>query len=129
MRPTVIVFALLAVLLAGVAAYLVNLYLQQQAQPVATSTEPTAPVGVTKILVAARNVNPGEVLTEVDIRWVDWPQALLEDRYIQESEFGADGRSALHRHRSIVHGWLGRRRPATGDGTRRRSADAGWSAR
>ena len=87
MRPTVIVFALLAVLLAGVAAYLVKLYLDQQAQPGVVATEPTAPVGVTKILVAARAINPGEVLSEVDIRWVDWPQALLEERYIQESEF------------------------------------------
>lgn len=86
MRPTVIVFALLALVLAGVAAYLVKLYLDQQAQPVVAAA-PTGPAGVIKILVASRNINPGEVLSEVDILWVDWPQALFQDRYIQESEF------------------------------------------
>src|SRR5262245_17794624 len=87
MRQSVIMLAVIAFILAGAAAFLVKVFLEKQSQPVVVQQEETRPQGVSKILVASRNINPGEILSSKDVTWAEWPKALVEDRMILESEF------------------------------------------
>lgn len=87
MRPSVIMLAVIAFILAGAAAFLVKVFLERQSQPVVVQQEDTRPQGVANILVASRNINPGEILSSKDVAWAEWPKALVEDRMILESEF------------------------------------------
>jgi pilus assembly protein CpaB len=85
MRPSVIMLAVIAIVLAGAAAFLVKVFLEKQGQPVAIQEE--KPKGVAKVLVASRTINPGEILSTKDVTWADWPKALIEERMIDENEF------------------------------------------
>ena len=85
MRPSVIMLAVIAIVLAGAAAFLVKVFLEKQGQPVVVQEE--KPKGVAKVLVASRTINPGEILASKDVTWAEWPKALVEDRMIDESEF------------------------------------------
>ena len=85
MRPSVIMLAVIAFVLAGAAAFLVKVFLERQEQPVAVQDE--RPTGIAKVLVASRTINPGEILAAKDVSWAEWPKALVEDRMIDESEF------------------------------------------
>jgi pilus assembly protein CpaB len=85
MRPSVIMLAVIAVILAGAAALLVNVFLQKQARPVVVQEE--KPKGVAKVLVASRTINPGEILSSKDVTWAEWPKSLVEERMIDENEF------------------------------------------
>ena len=87
MRPSVIMLAVIAFILAGAAAFLVKVFLEKQSQPIVVQQEDTRPQGVANILVASRNINPGEILSSKDVTWAEWPKALVEDRMILESEF------------------------------------------
>lgn len=78
--------AVIAFILAGAAAFLVKVFLERQAQPVVVQQE-QRPTGVAKVLVASRTINPGEVLSAKDVNWAEWPEALVEERMILESEF------------------------------------------
>lgn len=86
MRPSVIMLAVIAFILAGAAAFLVKVFLEKQSQPVVVQQQEERPKGVVKILVASRNINPGEVLSAKDVTWAEWPKALVEERMILESE-------------------------------------------
>ncbi len=79
--------AVIAFILAGAAAFLVKVFLEKQSQPVVVQQEDARPQGVANILVASRNINPGEILSSKDVVWAEWPKALVEDRMILESEF------------------------------------------
>lgn len=79
--------AVIAFILAGAAAFLVKVFLEKQSQPVVVQQEESRPQGVANILVASRNINPGEILSSKDVVWAEWPKALVEDRMILESEF------------------------------------------
>lgn len=85
MRPSVIMLAVVAVVLAGAAALLVKVFLEKQAQPVIVQEE--KPKGVANVLVASRTINPGEILSSKDVTWAEWPKSLVEDRMIDENEF------------------------------------------
>lgn len=85
MRPSVIMLAVIAFVLAGAAAFLVKVFLEKQEQPVVV--QDTKPQGIVKVLVAGRLINPGEILAAKDVTWADWPKALVDDRMIEESEF------------------------------------------
>jgi pilus assembly protein CpaB len=86
MRPSVIMLAVIALVLAGAAAFLVKVFLERQSHPVEVVQE-AKPKGVVKVLVAGRTINPGEILSQKDVTWAEWPKALVEDRMIEESEF------------------------------------------
>ena len=77
--------AVVALVLAGAAAFLVKVFLERQAQPVVVQEE--KPKGVVQVLVAGRTINPGEILSAKDVAWAEWPKSLIEDRMIDESEF------------------------------------------
>lgn len=85
MRPSVIMLAVVAVVLAGAAALLVKVFLEKQATPVVVQEE--KPKGVAKVLVASRTINPGEILSSKDVTWAEWPKSLVEERMIDENEF------------------------------------------
>jgi pilus assembly protein CpaB len=86
MRPSVIMLAVIALVLAGAAAFLVKVFLERQSRPVEVAQE-VKPQGVVKVLVAGRTINPGEILATKDVTWAEWPKALVEDRMIEENEF------------------------------------------
>jgi pilus assembly protein CpaB len=86
MRPSVIMLAVIAVVLAGAAAFMVNVFLQRQSRPVEVA-EVQKPKGIVKVLVAGRTINPGEILAAKDVTWAEWPKSLVEERMIEESEF------------------------------------------
>ena len=80
MRPIVIVLIVLALGTGLIAAFLVSRYLQSQTPPpVASSTVQT---GTQNVLVAARDIMPGTVLTDDDTRWEPWPETLIDERFI-----------------------------------------------
>jgi len=85
MRPSVIMLAVIAFVLAGAAAFLVKVFLERQATPVEVQEE--RPHGVAKVLVAGRTINPGEILAAKDVTWAEWPKSLIEERMIDENEF------------------------------------------
>ena len=85
MRPSVIMLAVIAIVLAGAAAFLVKVFLEKQGQPVVVQEE--RPKGVANVLVASRTINPGEILSTKDVTWAEWPKSLVQDRMIDESEF------------------------------------------
>jgi pilus assembly protein CpaB len=85
MRPSVIMLAVIAIVLAGAAAFLVKVFLEKQGQPVAVQEE--KPKGMAKVLVASRTINPGEILSTKDVTWAEWPKSLVEERMIDENEF------------------------------------------
>ena len=85
MRPSVIMLGVVALVLAGAAAFMVKVFLEHQAQPVVV--QDSKPKGVAKVLVASRTINPGEILSSKDVTWAEWPKSLIEDRMIDESKF------------------------------------------
>jgi pilus assembly protein CpaB len=85
MRPSVIMLAVVALVLAGAAAFLVKVFLERQSQPVVVQEEKVK--GIVNVLVASRMINPGEVLSPKDVTWAEWPKALVNERLIEESEF------------------------------------------
>lgn len=91
MRPIVIVLIVVALGAAGLTAFLASRFLtdlqqqqQQQAAPEQTIT------GVEEVLVAGRDIGPGEVLTDNDLRWEQWPKAAVDQRFVVKSAAGDD---------------------------------------
>jgi pilus assembly protein CpaB len=79
MRPIVIVLIVLALGTAGIAAFLVSQFLASQTPaPTTTATQ----TGTQNVLVAARDIVPGAILTADDIRWEPWPETLIDERFI-----------------------------------------------
>jgi pilus assembly protein CpaB len=79
MRPIVIVLIVLAVGTGLIAVYLVQKYLASVTPAPVASTVQT---GTQNVLVAARDIQPGNVLTVDDIRWEPWPEKLADERFI-----------------------------------------------
>jgi pilus assembly protein CpaB len=83
MRPIVIVLIVLALGTAAIAAFLVQQFLASQTPaPVATTVQ----TGTTNVLVAARDIVPGTVLTQEDIRWEAWPETAMQERFITQTQ-------------------------------------------
>ncbi|MDQ7249892.1 Flp pilus assembly protein CpaB [Dongia sedimenti] len=80
MRPIVIVLIVLALGTAGIAAFLVSQFLASQT-PAPTATN-AAQTGTQNVLVAARDIVPGTVLTPDDLRWEPWPETLIDQRFV-----------------------------------------------
>ncbi|GAB2174501.1 Flp pilus assembly protein CpaB [Dongia sp. agr-C8] len=79
MRPIVIVLIVLALGTAAIAAFLVSQFLASQTPAPTTQAVQT---GTQNVLVAARDMMPGTVLTPDDIRWEPWPETLIDERFI-----------------------------------------------
>jgi pilus assembly protein CpaB len=81
MRPIVIVLIVLALGTAAIAAFLVQQFLASQT-PAPTTT--TVQTGTINVLVAARDIVPGTVLTQDDVAWEPWPENARNDRFITQ---------------------------------------------
>jgi pilus assembly protein CpaB len=79
MRPIVIVLIVLALGTAGIAAFLVSQFLASQT-PAPTTT--AVQTGTQNVLVAARDIIPGTVLSPDDLRWEPWPDTLIDERFV-----------------------------------------------
>jgi pilus assembly protein CpaB len=92
MRPIVLVLIVVALGAAILTAFLATRFLasvQQQQQPV-QAAEQAVIAGVEEVLVAARDINPGDVLVDTDFRWEQWPKAALDPRFTIKSAAGED---------------------------------------
>jgi pilus assembly protein CpaB len=79
MRPIVIVLIVLALGAGLVTVFLVQKYLASQTPaPVVSSVQ----TGTQNVLVAAKDIVPGTVLTADDIRWEPWPETLIDERFV-----------------------------------------------
>jgi pilus assembly protein CpaB len=94
MRPVVVILFILALVAAAVAAYLAKQFIASQQAPVAQQESPAIPTGTEEVLVASRDINPGEILAGGDFKWERWPQSLIDARFILHSVAvtGADGK-------------------------------------
>jgi pilus assembly protein CpaB len=82
MRPIVVVLIVLALGAAVIAAYLANTWVRSQ-QAAAPSPTNTQQVDTRNVLVAAKDITPGTILTKDDLRWQAWPTSGVdEDRMI-----------------------------------------------
>lgn len=91
MRPIVLVLIVVALGAAILTAFLATRFLasvQQQQQPVQASEQVIT--GVEEVLVAARDINPGDVLVDTDFRWEKWPKAAVDPRFTLKSAAGED---------------------------------------
>lgn len=91
MRPIVIVLIVVALGAAVLTAFLATRFLAsvQQQQPAQVTPE-VAVGGVEEVLVAARDINPGDVLVDTDFRWEQWPKSVLDPRFVVKSAAGED---------------------------------------
>lgn len=93
MRPIVIVLIVIALGAAGLTAFLaLNFMADLQQRQQAPTVE--AVTGVEDVLVAARDIAPGEVLTDADLRWEQWPKAVIDQRFTLKSAGGEDPMAA-----------------------------------
>jgi pilus assembly protein CpaB len=91
MRPIVVVLIVLALGAAGIAAYLANQWVHSQQAPTPTPTANQA-VDTRDVLVAAKDIAPGAVLTKDDLRWQAWPSSGVdESRMIVRPANGVEG--------------------------------------
>lgn len=81
MRPIVIVLIVVALGAAGLTAFLALRFLSDLQQQQVQTTPEQAVGGVEDVLVAARDIGPGEVLTDADLRWEQWPKAVIDQRF------------------------------------------------
>lgn len=91
MRPIVLVLIVVALGAAILTAFLATRFLasvQQQQQPVQANEQVIT--GVEEVLVAARDINPGDVLVDTDFRWEQWPKAAVDPRFTLKSAAGED---------------------------------------
>lgn len=82
MRPLMIVLVVVALSIAVVTAYLIRNLLSTQPPQTAPVAAPVQTVPTQKVLVAARDIASGGVLMEEDVRYEEWPQTLIDKRYI-----------------------------------------------
>ena len=71
----------IAVVAAGVAAFLVNTMLSANNGP-AVASAPAPNMNVTQVLVASRNLTIGHAVGSSDLRWQAWPEEALTASYI-----------------------------------------------
>jgi len=86
MRPIVIVLILVALVLARGTAFLVNMLLQRESEPV-EAVEQTE----TEVMVAARDLPAGELIADSDLAWRAWPDSPVQSDYIVRSSDGGYG--------------------------------------
>jgi pilus assembly protein CpaB len=85
MRPIVIVLVVVALALAGGAAYFGSVLLSRQPE-VIVEQAPTE----TQILVAAQDLPAGEIVQDDDLEWRPWPEDGIRPEYVLRPSDGAD---------------------------------------
>ncbi len=113
----------LALIAAGVAAFLVRgLVLENEQQVASGPSEPTIPT--VQVLVASGDLTPGQTVRSGDMRWQTWPETALAE--------GQVTRSSVPNARADLEGSMVRRAFASGEpivsGALVRPGDAGLMA-
>ena len=107
MRPIVIILIVVALGAAVLTAFLATRFLASVQQPVQVTPE-VAVGGVEEVLVAARDIKPGDVLVDSDLRWEQWPKSVIDQRFVVKAAAGedplADFRDTMAR-RAIMLAW------------------------
>lgn len=75
----------IAVVAAGVAAFLVNTMLSANNGP-AVASAPAPGIAVSEVLVASRNLSIGQAVSSGDLRWQSWPEEALTATYITKRQ-------------------------------------------
>ncbi len=85
-----VVFLLLAVIVAGLTAFMARAWLQSERAAVMAQAgvrqEAPAPVQTLQVLVARNPVHTGQIVKPDDLRWQSWPQGSLAPTYIVEGK-------------------------------------------
>ncbi|WP_368412913.1 Flp pilus assembly protein CpaB [Dongia sp.] len=89
MRPIVIILIVVALGAAVLTAFLATRFLASVQQPVQVTPE-VAVGGVEEVLVAARDIKPGDVLVDSDMRWEQWPKSVIDQRFVVKASAGED---------------------------------------
>ena len=87
MRPIVIILIVVALGAAVLTAFLATRFLASVQQPVQVTPE-VAVGGVEEVLVAARDIKPGDVLVDSDMRWEQWPKSVIDQRFVVKASAG-----------------------------------------
>ncbi|MBF0336158.1 MAG: Flp pilus assembly protein CpaB [Alphaproteobacteria bacterium] len=84
MRPMAIVLVVISLAVAGLAAFLAKQFVDgQKAQPLAAQAVMT---DTETVLVAGRDLEPGTVLKDTDLRWQAWPRSMIDPRHVQRGK-------------------------------------------
>lgn len=84
MRPMAIVLVVVSLAVAGLAAFLAKQFVDgQKAQPLAAQAVMS---DTDTVLVAARDLKPGTVLKDTDLRWQAWPRSMIDPRHVQRGK-------------------------------------------
>ncbi|MEO5373567.1 MAG: Flp pilus assembly protein CpaB [Alphaproteobacteria bacterium] len=83
MRPVTIVLLVVALFIAGSAAFLVKRYLANQSA--ASEAAAMRSIASKHVLVAAVDMPMGHIVGASDIRWQEWPEALVNPNYVTRS--------------------------------------------
>lgn len=80
MNPRSIILVVVALAVAGLAAFLARGFISANQPQQAAQVAPVGP----KILVAAINLPIGHVMTAKDLRWQSWPDSNVNENYLRE---------------------------------------------
>lgn len=90
MRPVAVILVAVAVVSAGLTAYLAKTWLDAQSR----ATAPAAVVPTVEVLVVARDLAAGTMLTEGDLRYEGWPASVAGGRFVTRKQPGEDAKAA-----------------------------------
>ena len=80
MNPRSIILVVVALVVAGLAAFLARGFISANQPQQAAQTAPVGP----KILVASINLPIGHIMEAKDLRWQSWPDSNVSDNYLRE---------------------------------------------
>ncbi len=86
MRPIIIVLVLLAFGVATLTAVLFSRVLSRRPEPAQVAAVAPPPADTAEIIVAAHDLKTGDVLKAGDVRYVSWPAAALDARYVRREK-------------------------------------------
>jgi len=119
MRAVMILVLMIAVGAAGVAAYLVNTFLQQQGQDVATEQDPLPVFTGQRVLVADEDIKAGESLRASMFRWQPWPEEDILSDYKVIGDTDGQTEQQIFNRRTVLEasltGKIARRFVAAGE--------------
>ncbi|MBW7850082.1 MAG: Flp pilus assembly protein CpaB [Rhodospirillales bacterium] len=83
-----IILVVAALGIAGTAAFMVKRYLDGQAAQTVQPAEPS--LATEQVLVVSRDIGAGAVLIEDDLRYEEWPKAVVDRRFVVRPGVGED---------------------------------------
>jgi pilus assembly protein CpaB len=86
MRPLIVVLVLLAFGIATLTTVLFSRLLSHREEPAQVAAVVPPPVDIAEIIVAAKDLKMGDILKADDIRYVAWPAAAMDARYVRREK-------------------------------------------